>query len=573
MNLKLNAKIPKLHNKFRILVKDAKSGEVVQEGFAYNLVLTDQLFKQLFVNYRTPYGLYYMQLGGGSGTPTATDTALFDYICQKDMVELSISITRALSEGNWMITLGETEYVGETFTEIGLVHRRYESSSYQNELLTHAMIEDSEGTPISIGPKTDTQIIEIYATAYIEMDEYLSSALGLKWKEVNCFNNFIVDEEHTDPRDLSFVFLPALVEKTMSKSVNETTRLIEGMMYRLLSTEGNAPYEVVSSTPPTTDVIRIDIPNYTAIDFPNSAIFPDMSFAEQQIGVGDGVKKFFSFESGHFIEGTEVVKIDGVVQSYPADYSRWQGARQRLEFTDYMYPGLTEHVEAFWRLNDTDSWVAMDTIMVPILEVNYDGSQLFESPGEVMIDFKRTVAIGIILYAFGTKYYTSTMSYALSDDGITWGEELESDSINGYISYSRNHRVQDPPLETRYIKIKSSSSKANFNFAIVGGGSVKFTTPPGLVEAEAVGTGDGLEVDFALDHTPLSIDAVYIDDVETIAYTLVDDTITFDVAPAVAEVITADYKYAAVVTASWDTDIPPKTSNFAYDASMIIDAN
>ena len=97
-----------------------------------------------------------------------------------------------------------------------------------------------------------------------------------------------------------------------------------------------------------------------------------------------------------------------------------------------------------------------------------------------------------------------------------------------------------------------------------------FATPPGLVIEEAVGTGDALETDFALDNTPTGSLIVKLNGVATEAYTLDGATITFTAAPGPGVVITADYKYAPVITASYTVNGIHKTTQRVIDISAEI---
>jgi hypothetical protein len=64
-----------------------------------------------------------------------------------------------------------------------------------------------------------------------------------------------------------------------------------------------------------------------------------------------------------------------------------------------------------------------------------------------------------------------------------------------------------------------------------------------LVTGEAF-TGDGAETDFVLAHAPTGGSvAVYVNGVRVSSWTLADDTITFDAAPALDDEILVDYAY------------------------------
>jgi len=84
-----------------------------------------------------------------------------------------------------------------------------------------------------------------------------------------------------------------------------------------------------------------------------------------------------------------------------------------------------------------------------------------------------------------------------------------------------------------------------------------------VVSAEAVGTGNGIEVTFTLDHTPLEgTYKIFVDSilkVETTDYTISGATITFTTAgkPANGKIVTAAYSYPASEDSyeSWDDEL------------------
>ena len=101
--------------------------------------------------------------------------------------------------------------------------------------------------------------------------------------------------------------------------------------------------------------------------------------------------------------------------------------------------------------------------------------------------------------------------------------------------------------------------------------NIVFAIPPGLVTGEAVGTGDALETDFALAHTPIAGSLkVYLNGEETSAYALAGDTITFNSAPASGDAITADYRYSCTISANYKVPYIPKDSNHVLDLQCSI---
>ena len=151
-----------IHNRFDIEVIDAKTGEVKQRAKAENVIL-NQLWDVFLSGW---FG--YLAYGSGTGTPSVSDTSLFN---KKGVLWIGNTVkdTSHLSESYISFTasgsLSETDAVGVTITELGLIN----SNKSSGKLCTHAMLQDMNGTPISI-LKTDTDIINLYATVFFHWD-------------------------------------------------------------------------------------------------------------------------------------------------------------------------------------------------------------------------------------------------------------------------------------------------------------------------------------------------------------------------------------------------------------------
>lgn len=165
------ALMAKIHNRWDVEVVDAVTGEVKQRARGYNVICNGWWST-------IPPGdsFSYIAYGRGTGTPAATDTALFSQIGQKSLSSGSEDLT-TLSQGfiswRYSIQLAPADAVGETITEVGLVGS---ASSYT--LLTHALLEDMNGNPISI-TKTSTDIVNIYATVFLHIttDRYANGKI------------------------------------------------------------------------------------------------------------------------------------------------------------------------------------------------------------------------------------------------------------------------------------------------------------------------------------------------------------------------------------------------------------
>ena len=159
VNFDINTSI---HNRFDIEVIDAKTGKVKQTARAFNIVCN---YLWTCVLARSAY-FNYIMYGSGTGTPSVEDKNLFEQIGYGSAGDSTYGVD--YNEGVFWcrrkIQLSETTAVGKTITEVGI------ASSYSADYLcTHAMLEDMNGNAISI-EKTDTDVINIYATVYVHFD-------------------------------------------------------------------------------------------------------------------------------------------------------------------------------------------------------------------------------------------------------------------------------------------------------------------------------------------------------------------------------------------------------------------
>lgn len=151
-----------IHNRFDIEVVDAKTGEVKQKAYAENVIL--DAWWEVLVSDPTYKAANCILIGGGQGIPSHTDTDLFRRIGEATNKTTSFGFSNNTTYYRTkQAYISETEYVGETITEIGLAGKDYNAT-----LTTHAMLKDMNGNQISIY-KTDTDIINFYATVFVHL--------------------------------------------------------------------------------------------------------------------------------------------------------------------------------------------------------------------------------------------------------------------------------------------------------------------------------------------------------------------------------------------------------------------
>lgn len=296
-----------IHNRFDVHIDNIETGEH-RELVGYNIIL-DQMWSRLCSG-NTYFG--YIQFGSGTGTPTPDRTSLFSYLGTRSAV--TEEIIKALPVSSWKrkIVLNPEEFVGQTITEVGIA-----SSHATDSLVTHAMLKDAEGNPISF-TKTDTDIVTIYATVFATLvDDPIVKLINLPTG--NTLLNYLLGDSSfsgggrfnllpgegygTILGDASFMYWSADVANKKRKSY----------VARFDTNTGNG------------HVMGLELSNIFRVAFPAVGIFEGQHYTNVPIGTGDGVTKRFTIPSKNIDSGTLVVKVDGsattVTQEKRATYN------------------------------------------------------------------------------------------------------------------------------------------------------------------------------------------------------------------------------------------------------------
>ncbi len=149
-----------IHNRFIITRRNVKTGTVKKVGEAYNILL-NQIYTRLCAEETYFNAIHF---GTGSGALDAARTSLFSFLGAKAAVTLSRDYSFPVSTWKRTIVIAAAEHVGEEIKEVGIGFGLDAS-----ELITHAVIKDSEGNPIII-EKGDEDEITITADVYIELE-------------------------------------------------------------------------------------------------------------------------------------------------------------------------------------------------------------------------------------------------------------------------------------------------------------------------------------------------------------------------------------------------------------------
>jgi hypothetical protein len=313
----------KIHNRFDVSVVDAETGFEKQTAVAYNVV-TDNFFRSRLLGSprgRTEDLLTYMSFGSGSGVPVKTDTTLFTHVGRKYVTTLGTVFDYPTSYTQKRIRLEATENVGANITEVGLEASYRGTFDNYYYLMTHAMLQDSEGNQISI-LKTDTDVIYITATFYCTttLSGFGEGAIYPP-ADKNMLTNWILTG--TMDSNLMFSRFP------LSSSIELEQKFHGSKSNGLSSGTGNmdtlrldAPVITFLDTEYNNQIIKhIGIPGAGAVTFPNHDIFPPYAVNQIALGTGDGISTAFSLKAPLIMSGSETIIVNGVQQVKDVDYT------------------------------------------------------------------------------------------------------------------------------------------------------------------------------------------------------------------------------------------------------------
>lgn len=447
MNIKAKAR---LHNKFEIDVRDAKTGELKQKAYAFNVILNGYFTRMLSGNVRCV--AQHIGVGSGSGTPAITDGGLFHEELTKGA---SSTVYYAFPTSRRVLTMKieSTECNGKTLTEVALGN--WDSPSAYGCWLTHAMIQDSEGEPISI-VKTNVDVVYITATFYCTVTNSGFGTNGIfptdanigiaKWAlQMQGFGNLYASSRsmsHSDELSTKY---------TMTKSLNGITADTTNLKCKLnevtvLDTEWNG-----------STVRTIGVPDIGAFSLPDNTAFPDYDVDHTAIGTGDGTTTEFSIKCPHIKSGTPRVFVNAAELSasdFTADVeNNCNDAYENYYTADLEATGTSTQV-VFGNFNDL---TGTSTIYDPFAfgyrdgwkKTNKPASAAISSTNPIWIDFGTAKECNRLKI---TRNSPPAMTIEYSDDNETWNQVSATVSSNVY-SFTKT--------TARYWKIYPTSGTWN----------------------------------------------------------------------------------------------------------------
>ena len=213
-----------VRNTFTIHVDNIETGEH-REYKAHNIIL-NSMWDRL-----TAFNPYFVNIHYGQGDAEFNNparTTLNSFLGTKAATNVSRVEDYPTSQWRQRIVLQPDEHVGATIKEVGIAY-----GSTENYLLTHAPIQDSEGNPIQLGPKLDTEIYTIYADIFVS----LWSDCGAYFY-ANGLRNYLLGSATmaTDQIAVSFVgqdpvdntYNLDMLAKTSTRTRNATQKWVQG---------------------------------------------------------------------------------------------------------------------------------------------------------------------------------------------------------------------------------------------------------------------------------------------------------------------------------------------------------
>jgi len=311
----------KVRNKFEIIVKDVRTGGIVKRAYAENVVLNRYYEYMTANNSRSFFSM--IAFGSGIGTPSISDTSLFTFVGAKTAtdIEMVTNLPPTPSYRKRKIVLSPSEYIGVTITEVGVVF-----GVTNTDVGTHAMLKDSVGNTITIGPKTDTQEITIYATVYAEIilpdgvkliissgrNELVAMLLGTapvdRLSASSCKLYISSSKEETDQSKDYRTILPISNTIFGFNTFNSSEKYSQAK-YRIGTTVGNGRiWSLVWENTYPSRIFRILFPN---------ELWSGYHFENKSVGIGNGTTKTFILpwsdinatkQYDFYIDGVKAVK-------------------------------------------------------------------------------------------------------------------------------------------------------------------------------------------------------------------------------------------------------------------------
>ena len=497
MNIDANIKFK---NNYRLQHIDTITGETLHDLEFHNVVL-DQIIDAV-VNSTWDYS-FGISIGDGSGTPSASDTQLFHEI--KRFFGTSGGVT-----GKWSKKDNNTLLFSVSVTIPADASEVYNISEvgvcFNRKLVTHALILDSEGNPISVNKKDTDKIIlncELYVTFESENIE-----------------NFNIDAFVADSSEAGFLVLQYIFGAATSLEAQR----VSNMRYD----RSNEVYINCPSTYafPIPDWVKnkdaktltvnfgpsrmpeFSMPTYIkgitfgklgTIKLPNETIFPRYKVSNIIVGIGDGETTKFKCPLNYFIQESETIRVGTDEKIRNTDYTIDNEANQ-----DELIE-LSAGSEAIISGGSSHYGKVLPLFRKPLGKAfsfhlpggNYYrgefGIDYFDASNPLYLDFKEPVKLNTLRVPSSSKGTFTLFGRGTEEEDWTLIGQFTPNEENNhynfdlcyyrYIKLTSTTTISDMgtvPEGTGYIDRYNTIEECKKNCWFIGyvGDGIEFTTPP-----------------------------------------------------------------------------------------------
>lgn len=334
-------KIPiSIANRYHVLLVGPE-GEIKQESISHNTVCQNMFSNDADYNGWGLWNLRNLQFGSGTGTPAISDTTLFKQLWGVAIQKVSHELKYPTSTIHMTFEVpANSSYVG-TITELGLGDRAH--------LMTHALLSDAEGQPISID-KTDIDklivdvdlFITVTASEPIHLPDsvqnmdfvcnlrdraanetgYCGGTMYSPYKNVELSTSIKAAQlnQHRQRKQAwSGADMPSSAYNThYGAQLGACTFGGYNNRKMTLTTK-----RIAQDLKLTDDIYfkGLTILGWGYIPFPNHDVFPVYTIENIKIGVGDGETSIYKNPLAYFIPNTEEITVNGVLLTRDVDYT------------------------------------------------------------------------------------------------------------------------------------------------------------------------------------------------------------------------------------------------------------
>lgn len=312
-----------LHNRFDIKVVDAVSGKIKQTAVGFNVITNYYFNSRLTASplSKTTDLFRYIAVGTGTGTPAVTDTALFTHLTRKAVTTLETVYEYPTSHTTKQIKLEATECNGSTITEVAL--EGYYSGTWSDTyyIMSHAMLQDSEGNQIAIA-KTDTDVVYITATFYATCTP---SGFGTNGVYPTAESNYLFRWLLTGSTDGYVRFSRFPIEYSSDMNVKyhgSKSYSFSGGTGNTTTYQYDLPVTTFLDSECNNRIVKhLGVAGVGAFTFPNHDVFPPYAVDHLVIGEGDGSTTEFSMKCPLIQPGTVRIFVNGTEMTEGTDYT------------------------------------------------------------------------------------------------------------------------------------------------------------------------------------------------------------------------------------------------------------